>query len=326
MLDITVCILSYNRAAYLREAVESVLAQTKQPEKIIIYDNGSSENVFEKIKDLLDRGVQWVDAEVNHPFIWNFNRAMQNSATRYTLIMHDDDRLCPNFLEMQTQLLDSDLSIAAASCNGYFIDENGNRTGATLASTVGDAPVEFYTCGGQVALKYAANSCIPFSPTVYRTEVGRSVKFREEFGKVCDAVYFCDLAEIGPIAYQISPLYESRLHAGQDSSHFPYDLMNQLEEYFWSRRCVNDAEKATLHHLLVKQHTARNIKQLLHSAIKGNLSRAVSLLMDDKFRFADAVKVIGDWGIKRIFAKFKLLISRPAKKLSQGAASSRRNE
>lgn len=304
MLDVTVCIMSYNRSAYLRESVSSVLSQTKQPQKIVIYDNGSDGIVFESIKEFLGMGVQWVGADVNHPFIWNFNRAMLNSGTRYTMLLHDDDRLCPGFLETQIRLLDKDASVVAVSCNGYFIDEAGNRTGGTLTPAAGGGPVEIYTCSGQVALKYASNSCVPFSPAVYRSEVARSVKFREEFGKVCDAVYFCDLAEIGPIAYQTTPLYECRVHSGQDSSYFPYVLMNQLEEFYWSRRCTNDTERAKLHNLLVRQHTARNLKQIFQSVRNGNLSLAASLLMDDKYRFVDAAKVIGAWGLKNVLRKW----------------------
>ncbi|MCR4303905.1 MAG: glycosyltransferase family 2 protein [Gallionella sp.] len=304
MLDVTVCIMSYNRPAYLREALRSVLTQTKQPKRIVIYDNGSDSGVFESVKEFVGKGVEWVGAEVNHPFIWNFSRAMFSSETRYIMMLHDDDRLCTNFLETQIGLLEANASLVAVSCNGYFIDETGKKTGGTLVSTVGGEPVELYTCSGQVALKYAGNSCIPFSPTVYRSEVARSIKFREGFDKVCDAVYFCDLAEIGSIAYQTAPLYECRVHSGQDSSYFPYDLMNQLEEFFWSRRCVNDSERAKLHNLLVWQHTARNLKQIFQSVRKGDLSPAASLLMDDKFRFVDAAKVIGAWGRKNVLRKW----------------------
>ncbi|MES1981381.1 MAG: glycosyltransferase family A protein [Pseudomonadota bacterium] len=299
MIDITVCILSYNRPAYLREAVISVLNQTEQPQRIVIYDNGSNPVVLEAMKDLLANGIEWKGAEANRPFIWNFNRAMLGSTTRYTMVMHDDDRLTPNFLQMQTQLLDSDSNIVAASCNGYFIDEQGIRSGGTLTGTEGE-PVEIFQCSGHIALKFAGNSCVPFSPSIYRTAAARTVQFREEFGKVCDAAYFCDLADVGAIAYRTEPLYESRLHSGQDSKHFPYDLMNQLEEFFWSRRCRDEAEKNRLHSLLVKQHTLRNIKQFIRLLTEKDLAQAASLLLDKKFKVADAVRILSARGIKNV--------------------------
>jgi glycosyltransferase involved in cell wall biosynthesis len=291
MLDVTVYILSYNRLAYLREAVASVLAQTHQPTKIAVYDNGSDPRVYAGMKEFLERGVHWIGAEKNHPFIWNFSRALADSQTTYTLLLHDDDRLCPDFLAVQTQLLDSSVAIAAASSNGYFIDENGERNGETLAQTKGNA-VEMLVCSGHIAMKYAENSCVPFSSTIYRSEIARSVKFREEFGKVADAVYFCDLADIGYIAYQTRPLYESRLHAGQDSQSFPYDLMNQLERFFETRTGLNNMEQVRLRALLVRQHTARNIKRALDLLKKWHLSMAFEMMRDERFRFVDAVALL----------------------------------
>jgi glycosyltransferase involved in cell wall biosynthesis len=301
MLDITVCILSYNRPAYLREALCSVLSQTQQPKEIIIYDNGSDESVFEEIKEFLGDKVQWRGTEYNHPAIWNFNRALRECESQYIMLFHDDDRLCPDFIAEQLKLLDADKKLVAVSCNGYLIDEDGNRKKTTL-SPIRLSEIEVFSCPGQVALKYAGNSCLPMSPMIYRTQAMRLVEFREEFGKVCDAVLFCDLAEVGRIAYQTTPLYDCRVHSGQDSSYFSYNLMNQLEVFFWSRQCVNDLEQARLHALLIRQHTTRNLKQLFKAVKRVDLSQSILLLKDDKFKLVIAVNVIGSW-IFRCFIK-----------------------
>ncbi|MCX6653184.1 MAG: hypothetical protein NT137_07540 [Methanomassiliicoccales archaeon] len=47
--------------------------------------------------------------------------------------------------------------------------------------------------------------------------MARKVDFREsEFGKYADAIYLCELAGFGPIAYSQDALYEYRVHPGQD--------------------------------------------------------------------------------------------------------------
>ena len=303
MLDITVCILSYNRPAYLREALCSVLAQTQQAKNIIIYDNGSDEPVFEEIKEFMDDKVQWRGAEYNHPAIWNFNRALRECESQYIMLFHDDDRLCPNFIAEQFKFLAADESLVAISCNGFLIDEIGNRNSknATLAPHRLSG-IEIFGSPGQVALEYAGNSCLPMSPMIYRTQALRLVEFREEFGKVCDAVLFCDLAEVGRIAYQAIPLYECRVHSGQDSSYFAYNLMNQLEVFFWSRRCMNNLEQARLHALLIRQHTTRNLKQLFQAVKRGYLLQSILLLKDDKFKLVIAINVISSW-VFRSFVK-----------------------
>lgn len=292
MLDITVCIMSYNRPKFLREALSSVLAQDLQSKKIIIYDNGSDECVYEEIKEFIGLKVQWRGAEFNHSGIWNFNRALRECETKYIMMFHDDDRLCPDFIETQVKFLEANDNFVAISCNGFLINESGESKNATLAP-LKLSEIEVFSCSGQVALKYAGNSCIPMSPMVYRVQAVSLVEFREEFGKVCDAVLFCDLADIGMIAYQETPLYECRVHSGQDSSYFAYNLMNQLEDFFWSRRCMSATEKDKLQTLLIRQHTARNIKQFYFFVKKGNLSRAITLLKDEKFKLIDAIVIIG---------------------------------
>ncbi len=297
MLDITVCIMSYNRPKFLREALSSVLAQDLRSKKIIIYDNGSDECVYEEIKEFIGLKVQWRGAEFNHSGIWNFNRALRECETKYIMMFHDDDRLCPDFIETQVKFLEANDNFVAISCNGFLINESGESKNATLAP-LKLSEIEVFSCSGQVALKYAGNSCIPMSPMVYRVQAVSLVEFREEFGKVCDAVLFCDLADIGMIAYQETPLYECRVHSGQDSSYFAYNLMNQLEDFFWSRKCVTDVEQARLHRLLIRQHTARNIKQLYQSVKKRDFSLSILLLMDDMFRVIDAFKLMSSWAFK----------------------------
>jgi len=304
MLDVTVCILSYNRPLFLQEALLSVLAQTGKPKRIAIYDNGSNKSVRESVTDFLGSGVEWVGADVNHTFIWNFTRAMQGCDTRYVMMLHDDDKLCPDFLETQIGLLESDTRLVATSCNGHFIDQAGHRTGETLVLVEGGNPVELYTFSGQVAMKYAGNSCVPLSPAIYRTEVARTIGLREEFGKVVDAVYFCDLAETGGIAYQTKPLYECRAHPGQDSSHFPYDLLNRLEAFFWSRKCADETEMSRLHMLLLRQHATRSMKQIFLALKKGNMLQVFSLLRDPKFKLGIAFQVVGSRIHKNVFRKW----------------------
>ena len=292
MLNVTVSILSYNRPEYLREALLSVLSQTMPPNKICIYDNGSETRVYEHVKDLLSERVIWQGADFNRPFIWNFQRAMHGCDTRYVMMLHDDDRLCANFLQSQVELLEKNKNIIALSCNGHLIDENGERIGKTVTSTKRVESVEHFSCGGQVALKYASNSCIPFSPTIYRFDVASKVKLKEDFDKVVDAVFFCDLAEYGLIAYQTNPLYECRLHAGQDSTHFPFDLLNRLESFYGSRKCSNESEIYLLNILLQNQNAMRRLKQINIALKSRQIKKSVDLVLDPSFRIRHAVRAI----------------------------------
>lgn len=308
-LDVTACILSLNRPEYLREAVESLLSQTTAPMDNVIFDNGSKSEVFAAVEDYVKMGVRWQGVEATRTVFWNFRRAVAEAKTKYLFIMHDDDRLCPDFLESQIDFLEKNPDVVAVSCNAYLIDELGNRNGRLLISNVTDSAVKLYQCSGDVAMQYAGDSCIPFSPVVYRTEALRHVDLREEYEKVCDAVFFCDMADVGTVAYQSRALYECRVHAGQDSSYFSPDIINKLEQFFWTRKCKDVDDFSRLHQLLIRQHTSRNLRQFL-----GTLGRPKSIqqifsefgkIWDDGFSSVAALKIIINLVSRRLYALWK---------------------
>ena len=106
-MDITIGILSYNRAEYLVEALQSVLAQSIKARSIIIYDNGSKNEVFKKIEPFLSDSIRWYGADGTQNSLWNFSRAVKNVKTKYLMVLHDDDRLLPNFLQIQAEITEN---------------------------------------------------------------------------------------------------------------------------------------------------------------------------------------------------------------------------
>jgi glycosyltransferase involved in cell wall biosynthesis len=292
MLDISVFILSYNRPVYLREAVESVLRQSETPCTVTIFDNGSASEVQEAIRDFLELGVRWVGSDVNRGSHWNTLRAIDAVSSRYFMLLHDDDRLHPSFLERQVRFMEENNAVSAVSCNGDLINHSGVKLGRTLAPIKQGGRYHYFGFSGEVALKYASNSCIPLSPTIYRTSLSRFVGIREEFGKVADAVLFCDLTAVGPIAYLDEPLYDCRIHLGQDSMVFPADLMNKLEIFFETRELPDESLRPKLRSLLMQQHTARNMKLIFINLRKMQFSPLITLFSDDRFKLSLAFHLV----------------------------------
>ncbi len=54
-IQISAVITTYNSGALLEEALESVLAQTRQPDEILVIDDGSTDDTAERIKRFGDR-------------------------------------------------------------------------------------------------------------------------------------------------------------------------------------------------------------------------------------------------------------------------------
>jgi hypothetical protein len=176
--------------------------------------------------------------------------------------LHDDDRLCSSYIEKQLEYLLRHPEVGAITCNGYWMDTEGNRTGRTLREDFGSIEVERYSNAAQVAIRYAGDSCLPLSPMFYRAAFVRQVPVRLEFGKVTDAILFCDLADVGQIAYQSEALYECRTHAVQESSYFPELDLARLTDYFLTRQ-GDDKDVVHLRQLLVTQHTSRQLRRMM---------------------------------------------------------------
>jgi hypothetical protein len=75
---------------------------------------------------------------------------------------------------------------------------------------------------------------------MYRNGSAQKKEFRyDEFGKVFDVIYLCDLAQVGSIAYQDEMLYEYRVHANQDSVEIPEQTRRTLDRSLLSYASSN---------------------------------------------------------------------------------------
>lgn len=94
--DVTVVISTFNRAKYLREAIESILAQSVRPRRIVVVDDGSTDNTADLVAGFLDK-VEYVRME-NGGKARALNFALQTITTRYVWFFDDDDAAYPDAL------------------------------------------------------------------------------------------------------------------------------------------------------------------------------------------------------------------------------------
>jgi glycosyltransferase involved in cell wall biosynthesis len=237
-VEVSLFIISYNRAEYLAEAVKSALDQTHRPRDITILDNGSTPDVKAAVEPLLERGVTWIGSDRTNSPSWNIRRAFTLAQGKYFVTMHDDDRLVPSFLKEQSDFLDRNPEVVAVGCNAFRMDAKGNR-GEPLVPRSKER-ISWFRTSGDVALLYSRSGAIPFPTIMYRNGSAQKKEFRyDEFGKVLDVIYLCDLAQVGPLAYQDEMLYEYRLHANQDSVEIPEQTRRTLDRSLLSYASSN---------------------------------------------------------------------------------------
>lgn len=263
-LTVNVAILSYNRGAYLAEAVDSLFTQTLPPERILVFDNGSDESVAEALRGPIEAGrVQWRGTERNRGVHWNLARALAEGGkgSDCLFVMHDDDRLCPAFLERQTAFLDENPRVVAVACNAYEIDEEGRRLGSLLHNPKRREAREFFPDLPSMVRLYT-KTFMAFPSVVYRSDAAAAAPVRAEFGQLVDVVLLTELARRGTLAYVNEPLWEYRVHGGQDSSSFKERDWRLLEGYYRERAREFPELKGLISAYLFRRRLSRAWKRL----------------------------------------------------------------
>jgi glycosyltransferase involved in cell wall biosynthesis len=116
---ITVAIPTYRRLATLRRAIESVFAQTFLDWELVISDDEEPSGETWTFLDSLARSDARVRPIKNgspHGATFNHNSALKASRGEWIKLLHDDDVLKPNCLEVLARIVKERPGVVAVSC------------------------------------------------------------------------------------------------------------------------------------------------------------------------------------------------------------------
>jgi len=120
---VTAAIPTYNRAPFLRGALESVFAQTFRDLEVLVVDDGSTDETPAVLTSYRDR-IRVVHQE-NRGRSAARNRAVREARGRYLSFLDSDDRWPPEKLERQVPVLEADPSVAMVHGHVDVIDGEG---------------------------------------------------------------------------------------------------------------------------------------------------------------------------------------------------------
>lgn len=121
---VSIIIPTYNRAAFLKEALESVSAQTHPNWECIVVDDGSTDET-ESVVAQFEPRVQYVHQENAGPAAAR-NHGIGVSDGEQILFLDSDDRLLPDALERLHAALDAEPS-ASVAYGGFYISLPGGE-------------------------------------------------------------------------------------------------------------------------------------------------------------------------------------------------------
>ena len=122
---IAVVIPLYNHETFIGQAIDSVLKQTLSPEKVIIVDDGSTDNSVEAVKKIADSRIELI-TQHNAGAHATLNRAIAlTKGMDYIAILNSDDFYHPQRLERCVEFLEKEKNYDAVCTQVSLVDETG---------------------------------------------------------------------------------------------------------------------------------------------------------------------------------------------------------
>jgi glycosyltransferase involved in cell wall biosynthesis len=115
---VTVLIPTYNRADYLPECIDSVLAQTIPPVQVVVVNDGSTDHTREAVASFGSK-LEYVE-KPNGGKPSALNLGLPRARGDYVWIMDDDDAALPDALETHLAVLEKDREIGFTWTTGYY--------------------------------------------------------------------------------------------------------------------------------------------------------------------------------------------------------------
>lgn len=241
-VDVSVIIPTYNRGAFIAEAVESVLAQTWRSVEVIVVDDGSTDDTFARLEPYR---ADIVIVTTNHGGAPHArNAGMKVARGKYVAFLDSDDRYLPHKLALQIQILDRfpDVDLVYSEFSGFgdgTQEEFHLKTYHAPAFRNGETYDRYFD--RSLSLREAGLDCPPWSDRkiylghifdqylnvlfvfvnslMVRRAVLDSVGFHDEGLSLFDGYdLVLRIAKRSRIAFVDLPTYQLRYHADQIST------------------------------------------------------------------------------------------------------------
>jgi glycosyltransferase involved in cell wall biosynthesis len=208
----------YNRRAYFREALDSVLGQTYRDFHVLVIDDASDDGTAELARDYEARSngrVTVICKPTRRGYVHSVNLGLNLLASASNVAFHNDDDVWhPEKLERQMQVLADHPELGMVATEAAIIDEHGHRTGRLFSDLNGKLDLEH---PARHLFWFGNCLCAP-SVIATRTALDLVEPYEIADGGCNDMHMWLAISARLPVAWIEEPLTDYRQSSGQMSS------------------------------------------------------------------------------------------------------------
>jgi glycosyltransferase involved in cell wall biosynthesis len=141
--SVSVALCTYNGAPFLGAQLESLAAQTRLPDELVVCDDGSTDETFTVLDDFGARAPFPVRVHRNPErlgVVANFSQALAKCSGGYVALCDQDDVWMPARLERAVTVLEARPEVGAVFSDAELVDERLRPRGRTLFAATGFTP------------------------------------------------------------------------------------------------------------------------------------------------------------------------------------------
>ncbi len=215
MPAISVILPVHNGANYLRESIDSVLAQSFTDFELLVLDDGSTDESAAIAKSYADPRVRYSKNDGRFGLFKTLNRGCREAAANWVRLWAHDDRMTPDSLSEFHRFVTVRPEVGMVYCDFLDMDAEGRLTGTEVAHQPQRDRTPDVADADRSALLFLTFGCLPgnISTVMLRKDAWAAVGgFQEGIQQAPDYDMWVRLSEQFPVGFLRNRLVELRGH------------------------------------------------------------------------------------------------------------------
>jgi len=183
----------YNGERFLTATLDSLAAQTRQPDRVIVLDDASTDGTAQLVESYQPLKCELIRSSQNQGLFNNFNRAL-GFATECVFLHYicADDVLLPDFMQRMSDALAEAPAPSFSYCLPEFIDKDGNLL---ESPSVKPAPPRPLMANTLLAQHSECDSLMLGGVLIKTLGQACPVQFRTDMPHAADCIFYSDLTK-----------------------------------------------------------------------------------------------------------------------------------